>query len=196
LLFELYGHEALERYAAALKFSPRELSTIRTMLHRGLNSPLCSSIGRLFDGVAALIGLRQLSEFEGQAAMDLEFLAEEIETREAYPLRISDAKSPTILDWRPLLEAILWDREHSATAGEISARFHNALVEGIVAIAHRAGQSAVALSGGCFQNRYLLERTITRLRDEGFRPFWHRHVPPNDGGIALGQIVAARRNHD
>jgi hydrogenase maturation protein HypF len=77
--------------------------------------------------------------------------------------------------------------------GEISAKFHNALVEVIVAVARRIGEARVVLSGGCFQNRYLTERAVERLRTEGFQPYWHQRVPPNDGGIALGQVVAARR---
>jgi hydrogenase maturation protein HypF len=75
----------------------------------------------------------------------------------------------------------------------ISAKFHNTMVESIVAVARRIGEEKVALSGGCFQNKYLTERAIRRLREEGFRPYWHQRIPPNDGGIALGQIVAAAR---
>jgi len=97
------------------------------------------------------------------------------------------------VDWAPLVEAILWDRAHAATIQEMAARFHNSFAEIIVAVANRAGQSHVALSGGCFQNRYLLERTVARLREGSFQPHWHRLVPTNDGGIALGQIAAARR---
>jgi len=197
LLFEMYGPAALENFAHTLDFSSRELSNMQTMLSRRLNSPLCCSVGRLFDAVAALVGLRQICEFEGQAAMDLEFAIGNIKTNEAYPLRIVDVEpAPMVLDWFPTVSAILWDRSHGASIGEISARFHNALAETLVATAMRSGQSHVALSGGCFQNRYLLERSITRLRDEGFQPHWHRLVPPNDGGIALGQIAAAWRKHD
>lgn len=197
LLFELYGPAGLEKFAGALDFSPNGVSILQAMLARGLNSPVCCSVGRLFDAVAALVGLRRVNEFEGQAAMDLEFALEGIKTDEAYPLRINDAEPAAIvLDWSSLVEAILWDRAHGATTGEIAARFHNALAEGVVAVAMRAGRSHVALSGGCFQNRYLLERTVTRLRCEGFQPYWHRFVPPNDGGIALGQIAAAWRRND
>ena len=78
-------------------------------------------------------------------------------------------------------------------AGEISVKFHHALAEAMVAVAQRVGEERVALSGGCFQNRYLTERSVRRLREEGFRPYWHQRVPPNDGGIALGQVVAAWR---
>jgi hydrogenase maturation protein HypF len=212
VLFEMAGRFGLEELLPTVTFSPRELAIIRTMLERRLNAPLCCSIGRLFDAVAALIGLRQSVEFEGQAAMDLEFAIEGVKTNEAYPWRLTigelpsgleqifltgsqddNLKPPLVLDWLPLMEAILADRRSLAAPGEISARFHNALAEGVIAVAKKTDQSRVVLSGGCFQNRYLTERTITRLRQEGFQPYWHRRVPPNDGGIALGQVAAVRR---
>ena len=79
-------------------------------------------------------------------------------------------------------------------AGLVSARFHNTLAEIMVAVARRTGQERVVLSGGCFQNRYLTERAVGRLQSEGFRPYWHQRIPPNDGGIALGQVVGALRS--
>jgi hydrogenase maturation protein HypF len=85
------------------------------------------------------------------------------------------------------------DLRRGRPAGEISVRFHNMLVEVIVAVARLAGEKRVVLTGGCFQNRYLTERAVRRLREEGFGPYWHQRVPPNDGGIALGQAVAAAR---
>jgi hydrogenase maturation protein HypF len=87
----------------------------------------------------------------------------------------------------------LQDIESGTHAGNVSARFHNALAEVIVEVAKRIGQERVVLSGGCFQNRYLTERAVRRLQTEGFRVYWHQRVPPNDGGIALGQIIAALR---
>jgi hydrogenase maturation protein HypF len=90
-----------------------------------------------------------------------------------------------------MVEAILGDITRGVRVGQISARFHNALAEAIVAVAKRVGQQRVVLSGGCFQNRYLTERAVQRLQEEGFRPYWHQRVPPNDGGISLGQVVAA-----
>jgi hydrogenase maturation protein HypF len=92
-----------------------------------------------------------------------------------------------------MIEAILADIEQGVSVGIISARFHNTLAEAIVAVAKRIGQNRVVLSGGCFQNRYLTERAVRRLQAEGFRPYWHQRVPPNDGGIALGQVIAALR---
>ena len=95
-----------------------------------------------------------------------------------------------------MVQEILTDVEHKSPIGIISAKFHNALAESIVAVAKHAGQNRVVLSGGCFQNRYLTERAVRRLRSEGFRPYWHQRVPPNDGGIALGQVVAAMRRKE
>ncbi len=93
-----------------------------------------------------------------------------------------------------MLEAILADLKAGVSVGRISARFHHGLVEGIIGVARQMGQPRVVLSGGCFQNRYLTERSVRRLREEGFRPYWHQRIPPNDGGIALGQVVAALRH--
>jgi hydrogenase maturation protein HypF len=174
-------------------FSARELATLRSMLAKKLNSPLCSSVGRLFDVVASLVNLRQKIRFEGQAAMELEFALDGVDTDETYSLSLVARHSSLVLDWSPMIETILADIERGVSTGVISARFHNALVEAIVAVARRAGQNRVVLSGGCFQNRYLTERAVRRLQAEGFRPYWHQRVPPNDGGIALGQVVAALR---
>jgi len=98
-----------------------------------------------------------------------------------------------VLDWGTMVGAILDDLTGGRPVREISARFHNALAESIVAVARRVGEERVVVSGGCFQNRYLTERTVGRLASEGFRPCWHQRVPPNDGGIALGQVAAAAR---
>ena len=204
LLFEMSGPGVFAR--TALKpvsaFCGSDLRRLQAMLSRKLNSPLTSSVGRLFDGVASLLGLRQTVRFEGQAAMELEFALEGIHASDHYSFVLQevspepkvsagDPSAPFILDWAPLLEALLQDLERGVPVAQISARFHNALVEAIIAVVRRVGQQKVLLSGGCFQNRYLTEHVIDRLREEGFQPYWHQRVPPNDGGIALGQIVAA-----
>jgi hydrogenase maturation protein HypF len=205
VLHELFGAAAFQmRQLPPLQgLKEHELATLRSMLERGPNSPLTSSAGRLFDAVAALTGLRQQTRFEGQAAMELEFALEGSLTEETYQLRIPDrgwprAASPAdfrpvVLDWKPLMHGVIADVQARVAAGRIAARFHNTLTRMIVAVARRSGQERVVLSGGCFQNRYLTERTVRRLREEGFRPYWHQRVPPNDGGIALGQIIAAAR---
>lgn len=174
-------------------FSPAALRIVRQMLVQQLNSPLTSSAGRLFDAMAALVGLRQRVSFEGQAAMELEFAIEDAQTEEAYLFGIEQAASsaPLVIDWEPVLRAVIDDVQCGVSVPHIAARFHNTLAEIIVAVAQRLGQERVVLSGGCFQNRYLTERAVRRLAAEGFRPYWHQRVPPNDGGIALGQAIAA-----
>ena len=166
---------------------------LKNMLDKRLNSPLTSSVGRLFDGVAALIGLREKTSFEGQAAMELEFCLEGVETDESYLFTLTEGGPSLVLDWQPVMEGVLADLKRGLPVGEISAKFHNALVECIIDIARRVGERHIVLTGGCFQNRYLTERAVKRLEQEGFRAYWHQRVPPNDGGIALGQILAVRR---
>jgi len=206
LLWELYGDAALERddLAPIRAFTRAERRTLAQMLARGINAPVTTSAGRLFDGVAALIGLHQRVSFEGQAAMALEYAADAA-VMDAYPLfldrrpatddgrhaSVIGHQSPVVLDWRPLIEAVLGDLSHGVERGIIAARFHNALVQAIVAVAQAIGEENVALSGGCFQNRWLTERAATRLVHAGFRLLLHRHVPPNDGCVSLGQVVVA-----
>jgi hydrogenase maturation protein HypF len=149
-------------------------------------------MGRLFDGVASLLSLSQRVTFEAQAAMALEFIADS-EIEEAYPLPLLPSPSALLLDWYPLISAILHDLDHHIPAAIIAARFHNALIEAIVAVADRSGHSRIALSGGVWQNRLLSERAWQRLRAKGFEVILHRQVPPNDGGISLGQIAVAAR---
>jgi hydrogenase maturation protein HypF len=120
--------------------------------------------------------------------MELEFCAD-IDLREAYPFDLHGG-APIVIDWEPAIRAVLLDTNSGLSRGAISARFHNMLVETIVAVARKAGESNVVLTGGCFQNRLLMERAEERLREENFQPYWHQRIPPNDGGIALGQAVA------
>jgi len=180
LLYELFGREA-----SMSAFNRQEAAVLLDMLVGNINCPLTTSAGRLFDALAALLGLCQACNFEGQAAMLLEFRAEDFPTNEHYEFSLSGA----VLDWEPMLRAILDDIRQITEAGLISARFHNTLVEMIVAVARRAGEPRVVLSGGCFQNRRLTESAVRRLREEGFVPYWHQQIPPNDGGISLGQIM-------
>jgi len=199
LLYRVFGDGAFEmtELPAVASFSAADRRLLKTVLAKGINCPLTSSAGRLFDGVAALAGLRQVSTFEGQAAMELEFACNGFESDESYPIEVREpvggAERPILIDWKPLVRHVLADSGSCVPVGIIAVRFHNALCEAIVAIAKRAGQSRVVLTGGCFQNRYLTERAIRRLAQEGFRPYWHQRIPPNDGGISLGQVVAVSR---
>lgn len=206
LLYEILGDAAFERLdlPSIRAFDPTERRVLRRALLRRIQCPTTSSAGRLFDAVASLADVRQRTHHEGQAAMELEFAAEDDETTEVYPFQVQrspvdDADSnsnlsrlPWIVDWEPLATRIVGDVLAHEPVSRIARRFHNTLVEMIVDVARRMNENRVVLSGGCFQNRLLTERTITRLEDEGFQPYWHQHVPPNDGGIALGQAVVAQ----
>ena len=197
ILYEIFGDGvfALNDLAPVRAFMNSELSVMRKMLGNNLNAPVTSSAGRLFDGVAAIIGLRQTIRFEGQAAMELEFLIDDFETNEIYNFEIKRAASgAAVVDWELMIKEIIADSEANMSKAKISAKFHNSLIEMIVAVARLSGEKNVALSGGCFQNKYLLERAVRRLGEENFNVYWHQRVPTNDGGIALGQILAASRN--
>ena len=160
-----------------------ERSVLLRMIERGINAPWTTSVGRLFDAVASMAGVAQESRFEGQAAMLLERQIGDLATDESYPLPDGD--------WAPLIEAVHQDVARGEAAAGIAARFHNALANWIVSVALRAGVEKVALSGGVFQNGYLVERTAALLEGRGFQVYTHQRVPPNDGGIALGQAVIA-----
>lgn len=196
LLYELLGPQVFDRedLPPIRTMDRRQRAVIRRMIERRLNTPLTSSMGRLFDAVASLLDLRQVTRYEGQAAMELEFLADGRPAGSPYPFDVSNpptAETPWVIDWGPMLLGILNDIRIGADHRHIAARFHDTLVEMIVAVARESGECRVVLTGGCFQNERLLESAVHRLADEGLEPYWHRHVPPNDGGIALGQAVAA-----
>jgi hydrogenase maturation protein HypF len=198
LLWEAQGEAALARLGrgATGLFDETELRVVGRMLKQGLNSPVTTSMGRLFDAVAALVGLHPSVTFEGEAAMALEWLADPAE-RGAYPVDLlpgtapAGVRPPIVLDWGPLLDAVLEDVRRGVPRGVISARFHNGLVCAAVAVAGAVGEERVALSGGCFQNRLLTERLAAALELAGHTVLQHALVPPNDGGVSLGQIVVA-----
>jgi hydrogenase maturation protein HypF len=193
ILFEMMGNRAFERkdLPTIQAFSSSEIPVLSQMLTKGINAPWTSSAGRLFDAVASLSGLRQQMRFEGQAAMELEFAASTSETREEYPFQLAAHHEITLIDWEPMVNAILQDAQDAIPLASIAKKFHNTLGSIMVAIAQRAGEKSVVLTGGCFQNRILLESAVEKLNAAGFRTYWHQRIPPNDGGIALGQIVAA-----
>ena len=204
VLFEMFGAEAFdlgpESQAARFgllnsflmpieSFTPVERKVVRGMLERHLNAPLTSSAGRVFDAVASIIGLRQFARYEGQAAMELEFAASRDFTRESYTVNL-ERNGALIVDWARMFVEIMQDAAARISQPRIARKFHNTLAEIIVQVAAAVGESHVVLSGGCFQNKLLTESAVTRLQQEGFRPYWHQRVPPNDGGIALGQAIA------
>jgi hydrogenase maturation protein HypF len=195
LLYEIYGDNLFSMLSLAPLKSliGDEKAVLADMLHRKLNSPVTSSAGRLFDAVSSLIGIRQFTRYEGQAAMELEFAIDKNRCDDSYPFEIKQNGDINIIDWEQTIRYIIDDVESQVSTGLISAKFHNTMAEIMVEMARKAGIERVALSGGCFQNKYLTERAIKRLNDAGFRPYTHQRIPPNDGGIALGQIMAAGR---
>ena len=171
-------------------FEGDELRIVGRMIDQGINTPRTSSAGRLFDAVSALLGLVTKSSFEGHAAMALESISDPDEAG-AYDIELVNGEAGLVLDWSPMLTQLLEDLAIGTAEPIAAARFHNALTNAIVAVAQAVAHPTVALTGGCFQNRRLTEHTAERLRDAGFEVLLHRRVPPNDGGISLGQVVIA-----
>ncbi|WP_299024697.1 carbamoyltransferase HypF [uncultured Thermanaerothrix sp.] len=167
---------------------PEERTLLRSMLEKKINTPLTSSMGRLFDAVAALLGIRAEANYEAQAAMELENLADEGETG-AYPLPF---EAPHIL-LRPFWEALLHDLRQGTPLPTMAARFHNSIVnlcvEAAQHIRQAEGLGRVVLSGGVWQNQFLLRRATRALEQAGFQVLTHHQVPTNDGGLALGQVM-------
>jgi hydrogenase maturation protein HypF len=163
---------------------------VRSMIAHRVNTIETSSCGRLFDAVASLVGLRQEIDFEGQAAIELETIAAD-GVADGYAFGLDG----DTVDFRPAIERIVAEVRARMPAAVIAARFHNTVAEAIVEVCRRlrAGETLnrVCLSGGTFQNMKLLVRTLAGLRRLGFEVFIHAQVPPNDGGIALGQAVIA-----
>ena len=196
MLFEILGPSVLNRddLLPVQSFNQNEHRTLRNMLEHSVNTPLTSSMGRIFDAVASIVGVRQVNSFEGQAAMELEYCCAGSSVTDSYSYQIrSDNVCDCVIDWRELIAGIMDDTALGIPREIVSVKFHNTLVEIIADLARRSGEKRVALSGGCFQNRYLLEHTIERLKQIGCIPYWHQRIPTNDGGISLGQIFAYRR---
>ncbi len=195
LLHDLFDGEAarLGPPALALGFRDRELSVLRSMLDRGVQAPLTTSVGRLFDGVAALLGLRARCSFEGQAAMELEFAADPAPQEEVdliLPITALGDAGIWQVDWRPLVASLL-QPEAAAQPSVAAARFHRALSRCVADVAGRVGIGTVVLTGGCFQNVRLLDATCRQLQAAGFKVLCHRDLPPNDGGLSAGQALGA-----
>jgi hydrogenase maturation protein HypF len=191
LLFEAQS-SGTELFASRW-FGPDELHNFRIMIERGFNSPRTFAIGRLFDGVAALTGICERPTFDAQAAMQLEWALDDgADLAGAYPMPLAESAGMIILDWKPMLSALLGDLQHGISTSLVSARFHNALADGAYSLACHVGIKQIVFGGGCFQNHYLCRRLEAKLSGAGFRVFRPQQIPVNDGGIALGQIAMAR----
>ncbi len=195
MLYAVFGENLLElKHLPPLReFSGAPIKILLQALAAHINSPLTTSAGRVFDGIAALLGVRAIVSYEGQAAVRLEHLIDDSSADDSiYPFRLSSNGDGSLtVDWENTLLAILEEIAAGRSPALISRRFHNTMSEMIVSVARRYPNRRVVLTGGCFQNRYLLERTIGRLRNEGLTPVYHRGLPPNDGGIAAGQSAVA-----
>ncbi len=184
LLFEIEGECVFEK--EIFDFSKNEKALLKVALTKNLNCPKTSSVGRLFDGVASLLDLCHVNQYEGHAAMLLENCAMQSETPDFYVVEIIE----NIVDWRPMIQTLLNDKK-THPISYCAAKFHNTLAKICVEMAHRANQRNIVLSGGCFQNALLTKKIYAGLTKANFHVHTHQNVPPNDGGLALGQLYAA-----
>lgn len=188
-LHAVFG-DAAAAHATAL--SSEEARVFATMIARAVNAPLTSSCGRLFDAVASILGLCQTASFEGEAAMAVEFAADHSKRRVDLPPIVLTGHAPIVLDWRGMLRAMIQLRE-DVPGNDLAAAFHRTLVDAVGNVAARIGIENVLLTGGCFQNVRLAEAALDRLEQDGFRAYSHHQIPPNDGGIAAGQLAFVAR---
>jgi hydrogenase maturation protein HypF len=193
LLYEAFGDRgmAMTDLPAVAAFTAAERGVIHRMLARGVNAPWCSSAGRLFDAIAALCGVRQRATYEGEAAAELEWAADHATEAGDYALVLDEDTLPMTLDWSPALDAMIADLRSGRSVADIAAAWHRGLAAASVGVARHVGEPKVVLTGGCFQNARLTEAFAAALRAAGFVPYWHQWIPPNDGGLAVGQAVWA-----
>jgi hydrogenase maturation protein HypF len=197
-----YGYALTGQVRSMDGISQRELDVVRRQIDRGLNTPLTTAMGRLFDAVAAQIGLRRHVTYEAQAAIELEMLATRWGRAQSspapdklYPYEFEQSNGVRVIRVASLLEAIDQDLQDGHPQPEIGWRFHATLSVLILDLCQQiragGGPQTVALSGGCFQNRLLVSLAVPELERAGFRVLLHSQVPCNDGGICLGQIALA-----
>jgi hydrogenase maturation protein HypF len=181
----------------ARQLDHRKTETLLRMMERGLNSPLTSSCGRLFDAIAALIGIREQVNYEAQAAIELETAAAASSSEAHYPLPLTTQGETWVIHTRQLFEALLQDLKKDVPVSNMSRRFHNGLIYAFAEAAERirevTGLNRVCLSGGCFNNIYLSDGLESRLANAKFEVFTQNEVPAGDGGLSLGQAMIAAR---
>jgi hydrogenase maturation protein HypF len=198
-LVTLLGEEGLRQGLALMgDIGDAEVDIIQRQLETGLNSPLTSSIGRLFDAVSSLLGIRGEIDYEGQAAIELEMAAHAAHREgeeDSYPYSIAENGGMRIVKVCDLFSAIVKDSQQGAPRCDISAKFHNTIAQIVrqvcLSISSDAGTNKVVLTGGVFQNRLLFNKTVALLERSNLEVYTHRRVPCNDGGISLGQAVIA-----
>lgn len=195
-LFGIYGETLFDLSLPCLEeVAERDRQLFLAMMERRINSPLTSSCGRLFDTVAAMLDVRRRTTYEGQAALELEALAEEWQPDMAYPYAIITTANVLVFDPRLMLRGVIADLAAEVPRQAIARRFHETVARATVDVCEKLRPAEdvnqVVLSGGVFQNRLLTEGIVGGLAEKGFEVFTHRLVPPNDGGLALGQAVIA-----
>ena len=203
LLFEVFGKEASRMTLPSVNSLGSALAaSLVALLEKDINSPTTTSMGRLFDGISSILGLRHVSTFEGEAAMALEFASEQIENEIRQPSHTSpmpftgNTGDTWIVDWRPHFREIVLACLHGKPVSQIAAEFHHYLADLILQIAEKVGCPIVVLAGGVFQNSRLTTLAKHRLRSSGYRVYTNTQFPPNDGGLSIGQAIIAQHIHE
>ncbi|MBT3478318.1 MAG: carbamoyltransferase HypF [Candidatus Marinimicrobia bacterium] len=190
LLFTLMGNDVFDLPLVQNSFKDFELDVMKTMFESGTNIHETTSMGRLFDAVSFISGYNQKTQFEGQAAMDLEFSIDDYSSDISYPITVHHENGKHVLDWTPMVETILHDVNSKISRKKIAYKFHESLSNMIGVVSELVDINTICLSGGCFQNKTLLEQTIHKLRLKNFKVYWNQDIPINDGGISMGQAAA------
>lgn len=196
-LYTLMGEDFLNLDIGFMKrLDLDKWKTLRIMIDKGINSPETSSMGRLFDAVSSLIGIRDEITYLGQAAIELEMIMDE-DKKGTYCFDINKEGEIYLIDSAPVIRSIVDDLMNSVDASNISSKFHRSVVEMMVQVSkllrEETGINEVALSGGVFQNLFIRNIGTKRLREEGFKVYNHNNIPPNDGGISVGQVAIASK---
>ena len=196
-LYETLGEDFLNLDVDFVKkLDRRKWAVIKNMIDRSVNSPEVSSVGRLFDAVSSIIGVRDFITYQGQAAIELEMMADEKE-KEGYLFNLKKEKHIYIIDPRSVIKAIITDAQNGVQKSKISMKFHAGLADLIVKVSKilrkETGINKVCLSGGVFQNMVLRSTSTEKLERNKFQVYNHKNIPPNDGGISAGQVAIAMK---
>jgi hydrogenase maturation protein HypF len=194
-LYSVFGDKFLDINLPLLnRIDSKKIILIKRMIEKQINTPLTSSCGRLFDAVSSLINVRDDATYEAQPAIELEMIAES-NISGIYGYNIISTEDKYIINLDDMFQEIISDLNHKVPKGIISAKFHNTVADFIVSMCEKlrleSGIKRVVLSGGTFQNTYLILEVTRRLEKKGFITYFHKRVPTNDGGISLGQAVVA-----
>ncbi len=199
LLYEIFGEDVLQLELPPLHALGSDLSnSLVTLLKKNVNCPITTSMGRLFDAISSILGLRHFSTFEGEAAMALEFVAQELTYTSQYQLRTipislrETQKKSLVIDWRPFVREIVLAYLDGKPLAQISKEFHHYLVNTILQITKKLPYSNVVLAGGVFQNTSLTSLAKRQLQASGYDVYTNTQFPTNDGGLAIGQSVVAQ----